>query len=294
MKKDEFIFDKDVPSKLKKTQEWFASIITMPIDQDSRMNPISPSGSFMEEEAFDYIVPSPSLKPDQRIQIYNQQYWWRLFSILQDGFPLLARLFGYHDFNQIIAQPYLVKYPPTSWSLTILGNDLPRWVKEEYLADDKELVWDAARLDDAFNAAFFTTHHASISQASETAEKLSTKKLRLQPHIHLFNFRYDLLNFRNEMLKEEVEHWVDHDFPKLIQDKTYYFIVYRTAHNNFNWESLSKAAYELLLLFQNGSTIEQACEWLEQQEESLFEEAASKLHLWFQEWTFRQWLYIDE
>lgn len=105
-------FDAKVPFKLKKTQLWFGSIIGRPIDEDSKMNPISPAGQPIEIEACDFIRPSPTLRPAQRIQIYNQQYWWRLLSSMHETFPLVTRLFGYHDFNKIIAIPYLVKFPP--------------------------------------------------------------------------------------------------------------------------------------------------------------------------------------
>lgn len=296
MKQEKQIFDKQVPPKLKKTQQWFASIITMPIDTANHMSPTSPTGHLMEEEAFDFIVPSRTLKPDQRIQIYNQQYWWRLFGVLQDSFPFLTRLFGYHDFNQLIAKPYLMKYHPNTWTLTTLGDRLPLWIQEDYSADDKQLVLDAASIDAALNAAFFVKHMMPCQEthSQQQLEKMLTKTLHLQPHIHLFDLRYDLFAFRSEMLKQEVDYWLEHDFPKLPQDRRHYFILFRNLHNQIHWEELSEAAYHLLTLFKHGATVDQACNWLEGQDEKLYAEAVEKLHLWFQEWTFRQWLYVDE
>jgi hypothetical protein len=100
-----------VPIYLLSTQKWFASIITRPITSESQMNPISPSGRLMSEEAKEFISPNHKLSSDQRIQIYNQQYWWRLFSILHQNFPVLTRLFGYTDINHSIGMPFLSKYP---------------------------------------------------------------------------------------------------------------------------------------------------------------------------------------
>src|ERR1700722_17761763 len=99
-------FDTSVPSKLKNIQTWFAGVITQPIDSSSRINPKAPSGKFIKEEAPSYIRPSLKQESWERIQIYNQQYWWRLFTILHNDFPLLVRLFGYRDFNFKIAVPY--------------------------------------------------------------------------------------------------------------------------------------------------------------------------------------------
>lgn len=290
------IFDKHVPHKLRKTQEWFASVLTSPIDEDSRMNPVSPSGDSMEEEAFDYIIPSPSLRPAQRIQIYTQQYWWRLLNVLHDAAPLVVRLFGYHDFNKIVGKPYLVSYPPDTWSLNSLPDRLPEWIEKEYHANDKQLVLDAAKVDIGLNIAFFAKHHKAIDahDTAKGANRILERKLRLQPHLFLFDFRYNLLSFRKEMLKEEVEHWMHHDFPKLVQDRKYYFVLYRNIHSQLNWEEISESAFQLLSLFSQGVTIEYACEWLEQQDQKLFSDAIKNMHLWFQEWIFRQWLFVDE
>lgn len=243
MKPNSLIFDKCVPSQLKKTQLWFASILVSPIDEDSRMMPISPSGDHIEEEAFDYIIPSPALRPAQRIQIYHQQYWWRLLSILHDAVPLLTRLFGYHDFNQLIGKPYLSAFPPDTYTLHTLCDHLPLWIEKNYHASDKTLVLDAARADTALNSAFYAKQHKilDIQTTAEEMKKIVKRKMRLQPHTLLLDFRYDLFKFRIEMLKEEVEYWMNHEFPKLAHDRRHYFVLYRNVHNNLNWEEVSRS-----------------------------------------------------
>ncbi len=289
------MLDKHVPNKLKKTQQWFASILSMPIDEDSRMNPLSPSGDCMEEEAFDYIVPSPSLRPAQRIQLYNQQYWWRLLNTLHDAVPLVIRLLGYREFNQSIGKPYLVDHPPCSWSLNDLANELPQWIEKKYKGSDKQLVLDAARLDVSLNVAFFSKHCRTIhAQSADDMQKILQRKVCLQSHVFLYNFNYDILSFRTEMLKQDVEYWTHREFPKLVQDRNYYFVIYRNIHNNLKWEEVSLAAFHLLNLFSKGITIEEACEWLEEQGDPLYSEAADHLHLWFQKWIYQQWLLFDE
>lgn len=291
-------FDAKVPNKLKKTQMWFGSIISRPIDEDSRMNPISPSGQSMEIEACDYICPSPTLRPAQRIQIYNQQYWWRLLNTLHETFPLVTRLFGYHDFNKFIAIPYLKKYPPTHWSLNTLGHLLSDWVTTEYNENDKQLVFDAAQIDWAFNHSFCSMQKEPILPTSLSKngnpEELLNKIIGLQEHIHLFAVDYDLFTFRVDFLKEKPEYWVDNDFPLLNKEKKFHFILFRNSHNDIESKEIPEAEYRLLKLIQSKITIENLCHWLEKQQGSLYEEAQQKLHLWFQEWIVHRWLYIDK
>ena len=291
-------FDHKVPNKLKRTQIWFGSIIGRPIDEDSRMNPISPSGHPMEIEACDYIRPSPTLRPAQRIQIYNQQYWWRLLSSLHESFPVTTRLFGYHDFNRMIAIPYLVKYCPHSWSLNDLGDRLEQWVEEEYEAEDKSLVMDAVNLDWAFNKTFWAAHKEPILMSNLPVEgdptSLLGEKIYLQPHVQLFEFDYDLFTFRNEFLKQEPEYWIDHDFPKLKKDKKYFMILFRTSVNDLQWLEAMPAEYALLKLFQEGCTIDDACQWMEDQEDAFYQEAAQNLPGWFQKWIIHRLLTLKD
>jgi len=290
-------FDSAVPHKLKKSQKWFASIITRPIDEDSRMNPISPSGVAMEEEAWDFIKPSPTLRPAQRIQIYNQQYWWRLLNTLHDTFPLLTRLFGYHDFNQSLGIPYLDQNPPDSWSLNTLGHRLPEWIHTNYQASDKQLVFDAAHVDWSYNRSFLTKGLKPLKleeiPVPGDMSSLLPIKLYLQPSIEFFHTGYDIFAFRKEFLKQDPEYWIDHDFPPLPKEEKY-FILYRTQSNIVTWVETTAGEFHLLEHFKKGISIEDLCQWLEKQEGPLFEEASSKMHTWFQEWVVRQWLSMEK
>jgi hypothetical protein len=290
--------DLKYPSQVKKTLLWFGSIIGRPIDEDSRMNHISPSGELMEIEAADYIVPSPTLRPSQRIQIYNQQYWWRLLNHLHEIFPFLTRLLGYYEFNKNIGIPYLDKYPPQHWSLVHLGDRLVGWIEDEYVDHDKELIYHAAKIDIAYNDSFFVRQCPSLPHDmlanQEELEQMLGQKLYIQPHIHLFELPYHLFNFRNALLERAIENRVNHDFPQLIKDHSYYFIVYRNSKSDICWKEISHGEYHLLGLLQQGTTIDHACDWLEHQDTCLFDDATKHLHDWFQEWTARNWLTFEK
>lgn len=285
-------YDPKIPQNLLQTQKWFASIIIRPIDQESRMNPISPSGVPMEKEAPVYISPSPRLRSEERIQLYNQQYWWRLLSNLHDMLPLVTRLFGYQDFNKSIAIPYLEKYPSAHWSLNALGDRLAKWIEEDYHAPDKSLVQNAAAIDLAYNTSFFAAQYPPISLQKVNGEisGLMAETIFLQPHIFLFEMPYHLFNLRAEMLKQDPDYWIEHDFP-ILERGEFCFILYRNKKNLIVFDTLSKTSYKILKSFQNGCTVESICEWLEQQEEAVCLEASENLHLWLQDWILKSWLY---
>ncbi len=286
------IYDPQVPEELKRTQLWFGSIIGRPIDDDHLMLPISPSGNSMEEEAPQYISPSPTLASHERIQIYNQQYWWRLLSLLHDIFPFLTNLFGYADFNRLIGFPYICHYRPEHWSLTFLGTLLPKYLKETYWEADRRLIVDAAMIDEAFNEAFFVEGMPPINMPVKAEQKaihdLVETKLYLQPHVYLYNLPYHLFKFRADLLEpDNGDHWLDLPLPKLEQDSRYYFMLFRNTQNLVEWRKISAAEYYLLRMIKKGSSAAEACTWLEKQRKSLLNDATEHLHSWFQEWTLQ-------
>jgi hypothetical protein len=285
------------PRSLVKKQIWFASLITQPLTLDNCIQPITPTNQEIEREAIKEIKPSPTLLPWQRIEIYNQQYWWRLLDIMHQLYPFVTRLFGYQDFNQSIAVPFLQQLPSNTWAIDHIGDRLPQWIRTNYTQDDKELVWNAIDLDYAFQDSFCRGVKPTIDIAHLQEDELSqlvSRRIYLQPYIHLFALDYNLFPFREEIIKEEPEYWIDHDFPELPKAKRYYGIVYRSKHDDVVWDNLSSAEFHVLWKFKEGCTIEDACEWLERQDAAMSDEAAAHIHFWFQEWTMRGWLTLEK
>lgn len=281
-------YDIKAPPTLVHTQKWFGTVITQRIDPESRINPIAPSGRPIREDAARFIAPSPTLEPHQRIELYHQQYWWRLLGILHDSFPLTVRLFGYHDFNEKIGKPYLLAYPPRTWSLNSLGDRLEEWMDKNYHEDDKALVMNAVKLDYVFIDSFVAEEAPSLTGADENA--LIEQELSLQSHVKLFAFPYDLCRFRMEMLTHPVEHWIQHPFPKLSKKKKYYFVLARTRSKDIGWTEVTLPEYLILEQFNTPKTIMKLCEWLEKQKREVVNIAGKNLQKWFQSWTSRGWL----
>lgn len=285
------------PSLLRSTQEWFASIITSPLGDKDTIQERSPRGRLIAEEASLYITPGPTLPPHLRIQIYNQQYWWRLLNILQENFPLAARILGRPAFNQKIAIPFLLKHPPSHWSLNTLGTFLPQWISDHYQEPDRSLLANASQLDWAFMANMISQEQPPLNLTEiieDTPEKLLSTTFYLQPYITLFNWNYDLFSFRENLLDHEPEYWINHPIPELTKERPYSFILFRLPNSNLAWREISKGEYTLLKKFQTGSTMGDACESIEAENDSLQEEIAENLQQWLQQWTQSGWLTLNK
>lgn len=286
------------PYPLFTTQNWFGSIIGRQLADGDLLNALGPSGLSIAEEASRYIIPSPTLRPEERIQIYSQQYWWRLLTALHESFPLVTRLFGTHSFDHEIAIPYLLKYPPYHWSLTFLGERLPKWIAEDYHAADQALVRNAINLDWAFNDSFVAAQQPAIDLTQITAgkdfEHILSRTLLLQPHIHLFQWNYDLFTFRHAFIEKEIAYWIENEFPPLPKGPMRYFVLFRGHSNQHYWKELTAGEHCLLSQLKKGATIDEACEQLETLDAAQFEEAEQNIQRWFQEWTIAKWLTLKE
>lgn len=288
------MYDKTLPAELKELQAWFGSIISRPMVPQSQINPISPTGEPIKKTAPRYIKPGPTLRPEQRIQIYNQQYWWRLLNILHETFPLATRLFGYREFNRRLGEPYLVAFPPNHWSLSCLGHHFLEWIQKYYKGKDKQLLFQSAQIDLAFNDSFVAVNETPITQESlpDTGDIsfLLKKVLTLPKSLYLLELDYELFEFRVELLKHDPDYWVKKPFPALKKGRKFYFVIYRNVSNLLNWKEIPKAEWLLLEKFKPGYTVEEACDWLETQDEQIQNEAAENLHRWLQGWIILQWL----
>lgn len=59
------------------------------------------------------IRPRGSSPARERLAIYNRQYWFRLFTVVQQEFPLLSAVLGPYTVNRLSAR-FLQAHPPTS------------------------------------------------------------------------------------------------------------------------------------------------------------------------------------
>jgi hypothetical protein len=269
-------WDPTAPTSLKAKQEWFGSIIGTPINLESCLIPSQKTG-----QAGDYISPSQTLTPFDRMEIYSQQYWWRLLRALQENFPLLTRLFGTADFNETIGKPALKCYPPTHWSLSQLGREIVNWINHHYQGEDRSLVSDAARIDWFTTKALTAPQHPPLSLQELTPE-LTKRPLRLQPHLHLLTLKADLFKFREKLLEKEPDGWLNEPFPAL--DKTSgAFAIYRDHKQAVTYCSLHPKEIDLLIALQKGDCLEKASAQLTQQE-------APQLLEWCQKWALRKWI----
>lgn len=208
---------------------------------------------FNPAQADQQILSTPNLSALQRISIYAQQYWQRLLPFLQKSYPTLLHLFGPTEFDELIAKPYLLAFPPDHWSLSKLGSRLPYWIERHYHEEDKILVYQASLVDESFTR---------IRSTLPLPNDLSAP-FYLQSHITLLALDADLFTFRKELLQQKT--------PTIDWGEKRYFAC---------CEEITSTQYLLLKAFEKGATIEEACSQID---------SAPDIADWFKTWAERGW-----
>jgi hypothetical protein len=158
-------------------QKTFFRIISRPLKPGHRMRP-SP-------ETAHFIAPSSKLTPHERLELYAQQYWWRLIDSLRDDFPKLESYLGEKDFSALLIR-YLKKSPSDSYSLRNLGLRMPEFIAKDRVLPLAKRTGGAqiATIELAQQAAFDS---ASVSplRVEDLSKNPDTLCVTLQPYVQI-------------------------------------------------------------------------------------------------------------
>src|ERR1700751_400648 len=109
------------PSRLVDLQALMARAVMRPLRSDEGMQREWIDGSATAEVAEQFIKPNDRLDSFQRLEIYNQQYWWRLLGNFAEDFRGLRAVLGDVQFDRL-AVAYLHDYGSKSWTLRTFGS----------------------------------------------------------------------------------------------------------------------------------------------------------------------------
>lgn len=140
---------------LEQIQRRMAAAVMQPLTLSEQMKRRSPQGRSNEREADEFIKPNDRLSSFERLEIYNRQYWFRLFSSFEEDFPGVEAIVGRKRFQSLM-RAYLEACPSTSFSLRNLGSRLVAWLGENpsYARPHFEAAREMAALEWAHIEAF--------------------------------------------------------------------------------------------------------------------------------------------
>jgi len=176
--------------------------VMLPLTTDEQMRSHSSDGRAMSEVAADFIAPNSRLSAFERLEIYNRQYWFRLYSSFEDDFPGLQAVLGRRLFERVM-RAYLVECPSQSYTLRDLGARLHEWLRrnEELTGSRSRLAQDVVALEwahvEAYDAAARPTPTPEL-----LADVNEETRFHLQPHVRLLRVAFPVDDLLIEVRKD--------------------------------------------------------------------------------------------
>ena len=285
---------------LEQLQQAVFEVTRQPLTRSEGMRPRLPDGRSVRAIADALIKPNDRLTSFERLQIYNQRYWFRILASFSEDFRGLRSLIGERKFEKL-AVAYLDDCPSVSFTLRDLGSRLEAWLgkNSEYVKGVERIALDMVRLEWAEIEAFDGGELPRLA-GDAPATLCGDSVFRLQPHLHLLDLAYPvddlLLHIRGIEVKNDTASNAVLNFPRptkvrrasLPRPQRVYVAVHR-LNNSVYFKRLTGNAFALLGALREGKTLEQALEASLFRRRRNVERVGAQLKEWFHDWSYLGW-----
>jgi hypothetical protein len=230
------------------------------------------------EKLGEVILPSRTLSPAERVEIYQGMYPLRMEEALGIDYPALQRLLGPRGFRSLV-RDYVGSFPSRSYTLNRLGDHLPAFILEAPGLRHRGFCHDLARLELALTEVFDEVETPSLSAeavAAVPAEEWPAARLRPIAALRLLAVRYPVNAYVESIREDRAPR-----HPRLLR-KDGWIAVYRRDYGVHRLE-LSRAAYGLLSELVAGRPLGEAVTAAARRRGPSAARPA-QLYRWFREW----------
>jgi hypothetical protein len=207
-----------------------------------------------------HILPSQTLTPSERIEIYRGMYPMRMTEALSTDYPALVHFIGHHAFEHLV-EDYTQLFPSRSYTFNRFGDHFP-----EFLAQHTRVLRayvELAKLELAISTVFDENEAAPLS---ETGGLDLDSTLPTIPALRLLAFKYDV-----DALYDAYQSGAT---AKPKRAKTY-MVVYRRDYS-VRRRRLGEREFGFLRELSEGKTLGEAIE--------IVSPTQDEMYTWFRDW----------
>ncbi len=293
--------------KLLALQRRMARAVMTPLTPSERMRNLSPRGRSMRAEAASFIKPNDRLTSFERLEIYNRQYWFRIFSALAEDFPGLRAVLGDRSFDAL-SKAYLRDCPSTSFTLRNLGGKLEGWLRKHprYGGTRQKLAIDMVRLEWADIEAFDGVSVPALKTEDLAGANPATLRLRLQPYVQLLDLRYpvDDLLLAVKGKNQDDEDFASNAFNEKHRRKRVAAVarlkpadIFLVVHRVDTWvyfRRVDREEFTILSALRVGKTLGRSIDAAFRGSAIPVDERAQNVTQWFHNWAALGWFCLSE
>jgi hypothetical protein len=286
--------------KLLELQRTMARAVMQPLTASEQMRDTGPGGSPMSEYAGRFIKPNDRLTSFERLEIYNRQYWFRLFSSMNEDFPGLRSVLGERRFDAL-CRAYLTDCPSRSFTLRNLGSQLEFWLEShpDFAGANQALARDIVRLEWADIEAFDGKIEPALRAEELANQDGETLRLRLQPYVRLLSLRYPVDDLLLDVRKDEDTEVASNAFREgrkrkkvravaRLKPSQIYLVVHR-IDNSVYFRRIEAEEFAVLSEIRKGKPLGKAIELAMRKSKIPAEQQAASVQEWFQNWSTMGW-----
>lgn len=292
-------------SNLLEIQRRVAAAVMHPLTLQETMPRKRKDGASNKSEADTIIKPNDRLSSFERLEIYNRQYWFRLYSSFEEDFPGLMAVIGRRKFDAL-TRAYLTDFPSRSFSLRNLGSQLEQWLlaHRSYIEPRAELALDMVRIEWAHIEAFDSATDPLLD-ADDLAGIHDGSQLHLQPYLRVLRLRYPVDDLIIEVRSESGSSDSSSNNASIarkhrkarhvaaMEAEEIYLAVHR-HENSVYYKRLSREDYRLLSALMAGEPIGQAIDTAFEDSKIPEDDRAPFLQSAFRTWSSLGWFTGNE
>ncbi len=225
------------------------NVVVHPGDIDEALRSESAEREWPSQALADVILPSQTLLPSERVEIYHGMYLLRMHDALSDDYEALQHFLGHGAFFDLV-RDYVQAYPSRHFSLNRLGDHLPDFIHEDARVARRGFCYDLARLELAITQLFDAPHSPSLAPDEISAvPEAAWPEAVLTPveAFRLLSFRYPV-NAYLQTVQDD-----NHDHPQARVKRTW-AVVFRSNYGMRRLD-LSQPAYDLLTDLASGVSL---------------------------------------
>ena len=280
-----------------------ARAVMRPLTTDDGMQRDWNDGRATAEIVEQFIKPNDRLDSFDRLQIYNQQYWWRLLGNFAEDFRGLRAVLGERKFDKL-AVAYLDDCGSQSWTLRNLGSRLEKFLRghPELTAPQTAIALDMVQVEWARTVAFDEAENPPLSPEKIRDIPPELLRLGLQPYLILLELNHPIDHLLSKLKRQsEIETGSVSNAVSSTRSRArrrlsvrpsrrpIYLAVHRHRFSVY-YKRLDAEAYLLLLALRAGQPLDAACGQAFMDSTDTPDVMAGKVQSWFAAWMTFGWL----